>query len=110
MSAIYFIIYKICPQIERKETTDKYNCREVDIHREPHRLLKYTKHLKNHGGRAYRCMCPMRVENLKGKVATTRINSIKNLNSTTHKDHAFALYGVGAESKTLTTQVPQLQC
>ena len=56
------------------------------------------------------CMCPMRVHNLKGKVTTTGINSFENLNRTTHRHHAIALCGVEGESKTLTTQVPQLQC
>ena len=56
------------------------------------------------------CMCPIRVKNSEGKVAKTGIISFENLNRTTHKHHAFALCGVGGESKTLTTQVPQLQC
>ena len=50
---------------------------------------------ENRGGIAYRCMCPMGVQNSKGKVATTRINSFENLNSTTHKHHVFALCAVG---------------
>ena len=33
MSANYFITYKICPQIERKEMVDKYNCRGIYIER-----------------------------------------------------------------------------
>ena len=72
----------------------------VEIHEKP----------ENHGGRAYRCMCPMGVQNSKGKVATIEINSFKNLNNTAHRHHAFALCGVGGECKTLTNHVPQLHC
>ena len=63
---------------------------------------------ENSGGIAYRCMCHMGVQNLKGNVATMRINFFKNLNSIAHRHHALWVHcGV---SKTLTTQVPHLQC